>query len=468
MGIDLARRTGLPLASGPQSGPGPRVAIVGSGIAGLAAAHRLRGQAQVTLFEAADYFGGHTHTVDVTLPTLGGPVTHGVDTGFLVFNERTYPQLIALFAELGVPTARSDMSFSVQAPASARRSALEWSGSSLNSVFAQRANLLKPRFWRMLTDILRFNRVCTELAREMTQSTADARLLQPLSDFLREQGLSDEFRDGYFLPMIGCIWSCPTDQMLQFPVATMVRFCHNHGLLQVADRPQWWTVRGGARNYVHQITAGIEDKRLASPVLLVERDGAGVRITSRRDGQLLTETFDKVILAGHSDQSLAMLSQHTPAERAVLSAIAYQPNQAVLHTDASVLPQRRLAWAAWNYERAADAGRESARVCLHYLLNKLQPLPFEQPVIVSLNPVREIDPAKIIGEYEYAHPVFDAAAIAAQQRLGSLQGQQHSYFCGAWTGYGFHEDGLKSGLQAAQQLLADWTQPSHAPLRAVA
>jgi predicted NAD/FAD-binding protein len=468
MGIDLVRRTGLPLASGPQPGSGPRVAIVGSGIAGLAAAHRLRGQAQLTLFEAADYFGGHTHTVDVTLPTAGGPVTHGVDTGFLVFNERTYPQLIALFAELGVPTARSDMSFSVQAPASAGRAALEWSGSSLNSVFAQRANLVKPRFWRMLKDILRFNRVCTELARGMAQGSADARLLQPLSDFLREQGLSDEFRDGYFLPMIGCIWSCPTDQMLQFPVATMVRFCHNHGLLQVADRPQWWTVRGGARNYVHQITASIEDKRLANPVLLVERETSGVRITSRRDGQLVTETFDKVILAGHSDQSLAMLSQHTPAERAVLGAIAYQPNKAVLHTDESVLPQRRLAWAAWNYERAADADRESARVCLHYLLNKLQPLPFEQPVIVSLNPVRDIDPAKVIGEYEYAHPVFDAAAIAAQQRLGSLQGQQHSYFCGAWAGYGFHEDGLKSGLQAAQQLLADWAQQARAPLRAAA
>jgi uncharacterized protein len=422
----------------------------------------------LTLFEAADYFGGHTHTVDVTLPTADGPVTHGVDTGFLVFNERTYPQLIALFAQLGVPTARSDMSFSVQAPATARRPALEWSGSSLNSVFAQRTNLFKPRFWRMLMDILRFNRVCTQLARGMTRGMADPRLLQPLSVFLREQGLSDEFRDGYFLPMIGCIWSCPTDQMLQFPVATMVRFCHNHGLLQVADRPQWWTVLGGARHYVHQITAGIEDKRLASPVLLVERESAGVRITSRRDGELVTESFDKVILAGHSDQSLALLSQQSAAERAVLGAIAYQPNKAVLHTDESVLPQRRLAWAAWNYERAADADRESARVCLHYLLNKLQPLPFEQPVIVSLNPVRHIDPAKIIGQYEYAHPVFDAAAIAAQQGLGSLQGQQHSYFCGAWAGYGFHEDGLKSGLQAAQQLLADWAQQARSPQRATA
>jgi predicted NAD/FAD-binding protein len=285
---------------------------------------------------------------------------------------------------------------------------------------------------------------------------------------LREQGLSDGFRDGYLLPMLGCIWSCPTDQMLQFPLATMLRFCHNHGLLQITGRPQWWTVAGGARGYVHKITAGIEDKRLSSPVLLVERDAGGVRITSRRNGQLHNESFDKVILAGHSDQSLALLSQPSPAERSVLGAIGYQPNRAVLHTDASVLPSRPLAWAAWNYERAADTGQESARVCLHYLLNKLQPLPFEQPVIVSLNPIGPIDPGQIIGQYDYAHPVFDAAAIAAQQQVPALQGQQHSYFCGAWAGYGFHEDGLKSGVQAATRLLGDWAAQTRPALRAAA
>jgi len=466
--MSLTLRAGLPLASAPGPAQGPRVAIVGSGISGLAAAHQLRGQAHITLFEAADYFGGHTHTVDVTLPGVQGLQTHGVDTGFLVFNERTYPQLIALFAELGVPTAKSDMSFSVQAPARGSRPALEWSGTNLNSVFAQRANLLRPGFWRMLRDILRFNRVCTELAHGLERGQADARLLQPLSFFLREQGLSEEFRDGYFLPMMGCIWSCPTDQMLQFPVATMVRFCHNHGLLQVSDRPQWWTVQGGARDYVHKITAGIEDKRLNSPVLRIEREGTGVHITSERQGQTIVERFDKVILAGHSDQSLALLSQPSEAERNLLGAISYQPNRAVLHTDESVLPERRLAWAAWNYERAADVDRESAQVCLHYLLNKLQPLPFKQSVIVSLNPVRPIDPARVIGQYDYAHPVFDGAAIAAQQQLGLIQGQQHSYFCGAWTGYGFHEDGLKSGLQAARQLLADWAQQASAPARAAA
>lgn len=429
----------------------PRVAIVGSGISGLAVAHALQGQADITLFEAGAWFGGHTHTVDVTLPTAQGPVTHGVDTGFLVFNERTYPNLIRLFAELGVATAKSDMSFSVKVPGAIGGRALEWSGSSLNTVFAQRGNLLNWKFLRMLRDIMRFNRLASTLA----ESHAEAAMLQPLGDFLKEGRFSDEFRDWYFLPMLGCIWSCPTDQMLQFPVATMIRFCHNHGLIQVANRPQWWTVTGGARNYVEKIIANIADKRLNTPVESIERDAGllrgGVRIVAR--GQ--AETFDKVVLATHSDQSLALLADAAPDERAVLGAIAYQPNRAVLHTDTSVLPANKLAWAAWNYERARDGRRESTQVCLHYLLNMLQPLPFEQPVVVSLNPVQAIARNLVMGEFDYAHPVFDAAAIRAQQALPGLQGRQHSYFCGAWTGYGFHEDGLKSGLEAARLVLGD-------------
>ena len=432
----------------------PKVAIVGSGISGLAAAHTLRGQADITLFEAGDYFGGHTHTVDVTLPTPHGPATYGVDTGFLVFNERTYPNLIALFAELGVETARSDMSFSVQAPGAPGGRVLEWSGSSLNSVFAQRGNLVSWKFLRMLRDIVRFNRVTTALA----AANAEAAMVQPLGEFLREQQFSSEFRDWYFLPMMGCIWSCPTEQMLQFPVATMIRFCHNHGLIQVIDRPQWWTVRGGARNYVDKIIASIADKRLNTPVLRIERDAGmlrgGVRIVTRNQ----VEHFDKVVLATHSDQALALLPQASPAERATLGAIRYQPNRAVLHTDSAVLPQKKLAWAAWNYERAARADRESSRVCLHYLLNMLQPLPFSQPVVVSLNPVHEIARQHILGEYDYMHPVFDLAATQAQQALPNLQGRQHSYFCGAWTGYGFHEDGLKSGMHTARLLLEQHAQ----------
>ena len=429
----------------------PKVAIVGSGISGLAVAHALRGQAELTLFEAGSYFGGHTHTVDITLPTPQGPVTHGVDTGFLVFNERTYPHLIQLFAELGVATAKSDMSFSVKIPGAGKSGALEWSGSSLNTVFAQRANLLNWKFWRMLRDIMRFNRTATALA----ESGAEAAMMQPLGEFLREGQYSAEFRDWYFLPMLGCIWSCPTDQMLQFPVATMIRFCHNHGLIQVADRPQWWTVTGGARHYVDKIVAGIADKRLNTPVRGIVRDAlsahGGVRVLT--DGA--DEQFDKVVLATHSDQSLALLQNASSAERSVLGAISYQPNRAVLHTDTSMLPASKLAWAAWNYERAQDPQRESTRVCLHYLLNMLQPLPFTQPVVVSLNPAAPIAAEHILGDFDYAHPVFDAAAIRAQKELPGLQGLQHSYFCGAWTGYGFHEDGLKSGLQTARLLLQD-------------
>ena len=438
----------------------PRVAIVGSGISGLAVAHKLLGLADITLFEAGDYFGGHTHTVDVTLPTAQGLVTHGVDTGFLVFNERTYPHLIALFAELGVDTAKSDMSFSVKVPGAFKDSskssgqnsgqALEWSGSSLSSVFVQRSNLVRWRFLRMLRDIMRFNRTTTALA----NANAEVAMAQPLGDFLRAQKFSDEFRDWYFLPMMGCIWSCPTEQMLQFPVATMIRFCYNHGLIQVANRPQWWTVTGGARHYVEKIIAGIADKRLNTPVRRVERDAQGVRIIT--DGAC--EQFDKVVLATHSDQSLALLHAPTNAEQQVLGAIRYQPNRAVLHLDASVLPTKKLAWAAWNYERAQYSDTESAQVCLHYLLNMLQPLPFAQPVVVSLNPVRDIARNLILGEFDYAHPVFDLAATRAQGELVQLQGQQHSYFCGAWTGYGFHEDGLKSGLQVARQLLLETTE----------
>jgi predicted NAD/FAD-binding protein len=238
--------------------------------------------------------------------------------------------------------------------------------------------------------------------------------------------------------------------MLAFPVATMVRFCHNHGLIQITNRPQWYTVAGGARQYVEKITANIADKRLNTPVQQVLRDGHGVRVVTQ--GQV--ERFDAIVFACHSDQALAILgTDATPAEREVLGAIRYQPNRAVLHTDVSVLPQSRRAWAAWNYERAPSADREQAQVCLHYLLNRLQPLPVEQPVVVSLNPQTPIAADCVVGEYDYAHPVFDLAAIQAQKRLPGIQGQQHSWFAGAWAGYGFHEDGLKSGLQAARDLL---------------
>lgn len=428
-----------------------RLAVVGSGISGLAVAWSLAREAQVTLFEAGSHFGGHANTLDVTLDGI----THGVDTGFLVFNHRTYPELVKLFEALQVDTAPSDMSFSVQN----RGTGLEWSGTNLNSVFAQRRNLLRPSFLGMLRDIVRFNQLTTNLALR----GAEVELAEATGAFLDRHGFGAAFRDGYFLPMIGCIWSCPTDQMLQFPVATLIRFCHNHGLIQVSDRPQWHTVRGGSRHYVQKMIAGLDDARLNSPVLRVRRLAAAgtvpTVVVTTAQGE---ERFDDVVLACHTDQSLAMLEDASSAEREWLGAIRYHRNEAVLHTDASVLPQRRLAWASWNYERAADVGREQAGVCLHYLINRLQPLPWQRPVVVSLNPCRPIDPAQVIARLDYDHPVFDQAAVAAQRQTREFQGRGGVWFCGAWTRYGFHEDGLQSGLDVVARLRSAWADSDKA------
>ncbi len=423
-----------------------RIAVIGSGISGLSAAYHLRAQAEVTLFEAGPYFGGHTHTVDITLPSPQGMVTHGVDTGFLVFNERTYPGLIGLFAELQVKTSASDMSFSVQTPNASGQRAMEWSGSNLNTVFAQRSNLFNPTFLGMLRDVLRFN----TLANALANRGEDHALMQPLGAFLEAHQFGHAFRHWYLLPMLGCIWSCPTDQMLQFPVATMVRFCHNHGLIQVVNRPQWFTVTGGAKHYVEKLLQYIPHAHLQTPVERVERNDVGALVYTASG----SEVFDAVVLACHADQALSLLAQPTPQEQTLLGAIRYHPNRAVLHTDTSVMPKKKLAWAAWNYERATDLGLESSRVCLHYWINRLQPLPFSQDVIVSLNPVSAIDPSKVLGEYDYAHPVFDLGAIQAQSQLTTLQGQQNTWYAGAWMGYGFHEDGFKAGRDAALGILA--------------
>ncbi|MEQ1532612.1 MAG: FAD-dependent oxidoreductase [Sideroxydans sp.] len=419
-----------------------QIAVIGSGISGLSAAYRL-GQMghQVTLFEAADYFGGHTHTVDVTL----GGVTYGVDTGFLVFNHKTYPNLVELFHELDVETVATDMSFSVKFPLAKRT--LEWSGGNLDTVFAQRRNLFNPRFIRMLRDILRFNEETTALA--INSGHQDH--AQSLGNYLSAHDYSAEFRDWYLLPMAGCIWSCPTAQMMAFPLSTFVRFCHNHGLLQVNGRPQWHTVKGGARHYVDKILATISDKRLNCAVHAVTRtDEAGTnQVCVESDAGI--EYFDHVVMAGHSDQSLRLLKDGSEDERRILSAIGYQANLAVLHTDSTCLPANKKTWSAWNYQSRNGA---EPQVCVHYLINMLQPLPFKESVIVSLNPIDSPDPAKVIASYDYAHPVFDAAAIAAQSELEQIQGVRNTWFAGAWTGYGFHEDGLKSGLAVARAIAA--------------
>ncbi len=419
-----------------------KIAVVGAGISGLSCAYRLvqAGQ-QVTLFEAGDYFGGHSNTVDITLDG----VTHAVDTGFLVFNHATYPNLVTLFAQLGVEAVDSQMSFSVKMPVAPGPGArvLEWAGGNLDTVFAQRRNLLSPRFLGMLRDILRFNREAGALAHGGAVPDIS------LGAFLDAGGYGATFRHWYLLPMAACIWSCPSEQMLAFPLATFVRFCHNHGLLQVSDRPQWRTVKGGSRTYVEKLLAGIPDRRLLSPVLSVRRRGGDYTRAVALQTAAGTEYFDQVVMACHSDQALALLADARDDERAALSAIRYQPNRAVLHTDTSCLPASRKAWSAWNYQ--GRAGSE-AQVCVHYLINLLQPLPRCRPVIVSLNPLDQPDPAKVHGEFAYSHPVFDAAAIAAQGRLAGFQGRQNTWFAGAWTGYGFHEDGLKSGLGVAMAL----------------
>jgi predicted NAD/FAD-binding protein len=415
-----------------------RIAVIGAGIAGLGCAYALRrtlkASARVTLYEASARLGGHANTVDVTLDGT----THPVDTGFLVFNARTYPKLIRLFDELRVPTAASDMSFAVSLPLAGGRR-LEWAGANLDTMFAQRRNLLSPAFWRMLRDILRFNRQGTRVA----EGREDAGGLA-LGEFLDRNDYGEAFRRWYLLPMAAAIWSCPVSTMLAYPFATFVRFCHNHGLLQIEGRPQWYTVAGGARCYVQRIAETLDDIRLDEPVLAVAREAAtrSVLVESRAGG----ERYDQVVLACHSDQSLRLLVDADRAERALLSDVRYQPNRAVLHTDARLMPASRKVWSAWNY---LSDGTDAPRVSVTYLLNRLQPLPFRSPLFVSLNPVVEPARERVLAEFDYEHPIFDDRAIAAQGRLGAVQGRGGVWFAGAWTGYGFHEDGLNSGLAAA-------------------
>lgn len=412
-----------------------RIAIVGSGIAGLGSALLLsRKGHSVTVFEAERRPGGHSHTVDVTVDGLTFPV----DTGFLVFNDRTYPNLVRLFDELGVESVPSDMSFSVRHD----RAGIEWAGTNLATLFAQPANALKPAYWRMLADILRFNRETTAMAH------GDRVWSITLAEFLEEGGYSEAFRDWYLVPMAAAIWSSPANDILGFPLPSFVRFCHNHGLLAIADRPQWRTVRGGSRSYVRRIVAALPDVRTSTPVLRVQRLRGGVEVDSAaRRG----ERFDGIVFACHSDQALALLADPSPAEARVLPRVRYQRNRVVLHTDASLLPRSRRAWSSWNY-LAADDPDGSRPVAVSYLINRLQPLPTATPVIVTLNPPIEPDPRDVVDEFEYAHPLLDAQAIAAQRAVSLMQGQRNTWYAGAWLGHGFHEDGLRSAHAIADAI----------------
>lgn len=422
-----------------------KIAVVGSGIAGLSAAWLLAKQHEVSVFEAANYAGGHSNTVDVSLDGLTAPV----DTGFLVHNDRTYPNLIALFKLLKLDTPASDMSFSVKLP----HLNLEWAGASLSTLFVQKRNLFRPGFWRMIRDILNFNKRATTLLSDVKGSGLT------LGQLLNREGYSVEFRDWYLLPMGAAIWSSPMDEMADFPAETFIQFCLNHGLLQINDRPQWKTIRGGSREYVKRLVADIGDVRLNTPVLSVKRDQAGVAVSTAQG----TEWFDRVVLATHSDQSLAILSDALPAEREILEAVRYQPNTAYLHTDSDLMPRKRSAWSAWNYYSGAEQHGKFP-VAVTYWLNLLQPLPFAQDVMVTLNPPTPPRADKTLKVIEYAHPLLDTAAYAAQQVLPDVQGLDRVYFCGAWTGYGFHEDGLKAGMAVANLLgvYAPWQQLSEA------
>ncbi|MEY3893034.1 MAG: hypothetical protein RLZZ145_1068, partial [Pseudomonadota bacterium] len=418
----------------------------------------------VTLFEEASHIGGHSNTIDIEVPGRNGVIKCPVDTGFLVFNRKTYPRLTRLFEELQVPIALSEMTFSVSIDHS-----LEWSGDNLNTLFGQRKNLLRPAFWRMVADIVRFNRLATALSKKQVSAghSADPKQLQSIASFLDEHKFSQSFREWYFLPMIGAIWSCPTQQMLEFPIETMVRFCHNHGLLQVNNRPQWLTVRGGSKEYVSRLINAMHPERFKLIREAVKKVNVPDPQSPDKRVELISAQgihyFDEVVMACHSDESLKLLHGIDEFDRSLLAAIPYQSNRAVLHRDANLLPRTKRCWAAWNYKTNYSNNQIQA-VSVDYLINKLQPLPTalqHEPIIVSLNPLVEPKPDLVFKEIAYSHPIFDAKAISAQKNLSLIQGKGGIWFCGAWTGYGFHEDGLRSGELVAADLAASL----HAPLK---
>jgi len=399
----------------------------------MGAAWALSRDHQVTLFEAEGRLGGHANTFD--LPDGDGSVP--VDTGFIVYNERNYPNLVRLFEEASVRTEPSDMSFAV----SIGRGKFEYKGSA-TGLLAQPSNLLRPSYANMVRDILRFNREAAALLGSGSRETT--------GEFLKRENYSKHFIDDFLLPMIGCIWSSNLDEMLSYPAETLVGFLDNHGLLQVRDRPRWRTVTGGSREYISRLRLEQDaDVRLASPVAQVFRDDNGVTVRTPRGSD---EVFDQVVFATHADTTLAILgSDATPEERATLGSFRYQDNTAVLHRDPSLMPVRRRAWSSWNYlaEGRSDKDRQG-RVSLTYWMNRLQNLRTAEPVFVTLNPTRE--PRDPVATFDYCHPIYDSAAVDAQSRLTDIQGSDRLWFAGAWRGYGFHEDGLRSGLEVAAAL----------------
>lgn len=402
-----------------------KIAVIGSGVSALSAAWLLSQRHQVTVYEKADRLGGHSHTVTAAAQTGDVPV----DTGFICFNEATYPNLIALFEHLGVETRETDMSFA----ASLDGGRFEYAAPGL---FAQRRNVFRPRFWSMLREILRFYRVAPlDLA---GQDDPDL----TLGAYLKQKGFGEAFQNDHLLPMAAAIWSSPAHTLLDYPAEAFIRFCQNHGLLQLAGRPRWRTVKGGSRTYVERLARSLNDIRLNKAVIAVQRGTDRVTVL---DSQGDRDSFDHVVIGTHADQALGMLMGPTAMEQEILGAFRYSRNLAVLHTDAGLMPRRRRAWASWNYIGAEDG------LCVTYWMNRLQGLP-GQDLFVTLNPPRPPKPNTLLRSEIYEHPIFNPAALKAQKQLWALQGQGRVWFCGAHFGSGFHEDGLQSGLAVAEQL----------------
>lgn len=433
------------IAAGPESDRRLDIAVVGSGVSALSCAWLLARKHRVVVYERADRLGGHSNTVEVRSPD--GADTP-VDTGFIVFNDATYPNLVALFDHLGVRSRATDMSFAV----SLDEGRYEYAAPAL---FAQRRNAFRPRFWNMLAEILRFYR-------EAPLSIARADPDLTLGDFLRREGFSEAFRDDHLLPMAAAVWSSPASTLLDYPAESFIRFCSNHGLLKLTGRPVWRTVEGGSRTYVARLAETLDHVRLARSVASVRPVGGKVEV---RDLQGGVERFDHVVIGAHADQALAMLAEPTAEQRTLLGAFRYSRNLTVLHSDAGLMPRRRRAWAAWNYIGVDDG------LCVTYWMNRLQGLP-GQDLFVTLNPPRPPRPETLLRTEVYEHPVFDPAAIRAQRRLWDLQGEGGVWFCGAYFGAGFHEDGLQAGLAVAEQLggvRRPWSVPNESgriPLRA--
>ena len=420
-----------------------KIAVVGAGVAGLGAAWSLSRHHEVVVYERESRFGGHACTVDV--PSADG--RQAVDVGFIVYNERNYPNLVALFEHLGVPTEESDMSFAVSLDAGR----LEY-GSSYAGYFAQPCNVVRPSFLRMTRDILRFNRLAPRLLAKAEN------LAFTIGDFIADAGLSDAFRDHYLLPMASCIWSTPLGRVLDYPAQTLARFFHNHGLLTVGPQLHWRTVQGGSRSYVERIVAPLRcQARLATPASALRRDTQGVQV---RDALGQWDRFDKVVLACHADQALALLADATERERGLLSRFAYSTNTVWLHSDASLMPRRREVWSSWNY--VAEGRGRDGKPGVTYWMNRLQNLPETPALFVSVNPGRQPDASKAHACFTFEHPMYDSAAIRAQRDLHEIQGMRDTYFCGSYCGYGFHEDALSAGLDVAEQLGAcrPWPKPA--------